>query len=399
LSYLKLVMLFWVVTLLSISCFPNEVSVGEKSLISVDSIGKIGQDNPEPNMDIGDASIIVRAQEQVLNKIYRDLLFSVVQIQVKQKIDSTYSRSNTPQNGQDLYRSGAGSGFIWQNDGYIVTNHHVVADADLVRIVFHDGLSVPATVIGIDPDSDLAVLYADFDVTKYNAVTLGNSDTVIVGELVAAIGNPFGQNFTLTSGIVSAVGRSIRGASNYSIPEAIQTDAAINPGNSGGPLLNRKGEVIGINSQIITTSESNAGIAFAVPVNIAKKVIPALIIDGFYEYAWLGISGLTLTSEISEYNNLALDIRGALITEVVPASPADIGGIKGSDSSIDVDGIPLPVGGDIVVNINGSSILSIDDLVSYLVNYGIPDKIITFTVLRNGEYIDIEVKLGTRPQN
>lgn len=398
-SYLKLVMLFWVVTLLSISCFPNEVSVGEKSLISVDSIGKIGQDNPEPNMDIGDASIIVRAQEQVLNKIYRDLLFSVVQIQVKQKIDSTYSRSNTPQNGQDLYRSGAGSGFIWQNDGYIVTNHHVVADADLVRIVFHDGLSVPATVIGIDPDSDLAVLYADFDVTKYNAVTLGNSDTVIVGELVAAIGNPFGQNFTLTSGIVSAVGRSIRGASNYSIPEAIQTDAAINPGNSGGPLLNRKGEVIGINSQIITTSESNAGIAFAVPVNIAKKVIPALIIDGFYEYAWLGISGLTLTSEISEYNNLALDIRGALITEVVPASPADIGGIKGSDSSIDVDGIPLPVGGDIVVNINGSSILSIDDLVSYLVNYGIPDKIITFTVLRNGEYIDIEVKLGTRPQN
>jgi S1-C subfamily serine protease len=392
-------MLFWVVTLLSISCFPNEVSVGEKSLISVDSIGKIGQDNPEPNMDIGDASIIVRAQEQVLNKIYRDLLFSVVQIQVKQKIDSTYSRSNTPQNGQDLYRSGAGSGFIWQNDGYIVTNHHVVADADLVRIVFHDGLSVPATVIGIDPDSDLAVLYADFDVTKYNAVTLGNSDTVIVGELVAAIGNPFGQNFTLTSGIVSAVGRSIRGASNYSIPEAIQTDAAINPGNSGGPLLNRKGEVIGINSQIITTSESNAGIAFAVPVNIAKKVIPALIIDGFYEYAWLGISGLTLTSEISEYNNLALDIRGALITEVVPASPADIGGIKGSDSSIDVDGIPLPVGGDIVVNINGSSILSIDDLVSYLVNYGIPDKIITFTVLRNGEYIDIEVKLGTRPQN
>jgi len=392
-------MLFWVVTLLSISCFPNEVSVGEKPLISVDSIGKIGQDNPEPNMDIGDASIIVRAQEQVLNKIYRDLLFSVVQIQVKQKIDSTYSRSNTPQNGQDLYRSGAGSGFIWQNDGYIVTNHHVVADADLVRIVFHDGLSVPATVIGIDPDSDLAVLYADFDVTKYNAVTLGNSDTVIVGELVAAIGNPFGQNFTLTSGIVSAVGRSIRGASNYSIPEAIQTDAAINPGNSGGPLLNRKGEVIGINSQIITTSESNAGIAFAVPVNIAKKVIPALIIDGFYEYAWLGISGLTLTSEISEYNNLALDIRGALITEVVPASPADIGGIKGSDSSIDVDGIPLPVGGDIVVNINGSSILSIDDLVSYLVNYGIPDKIITFTVLRNGEYIDIEVKLGTRPQN
>ena len=392
-------MLFWVVTLLSISCFPNEVSVGEKSLISVDSIGKIGQANPEPNMDIVEASIIVRAQEQVLNKIYRDLLFSVVQIQVKQKIDSTYSRSNTPQNGQDLYRSGAGSGFIWQNDGYIVTNHHVVADADLVRIVFHDGLSVPATVIGIDPDSDLAVLYADFDVTKYNAVTLGNSDTVIVGELVAAIGNPFGQNFTLTSGIVSAVGRSIRGASNYSIPEAIQTDAAINPGNSGGPLLNRKGEVIGINSQIITTSESNAGIAFAVPVNIAKKVIPALIIDGFYEYAWLGISGLTLTSEISEYNNLALDIRGALITEVVPASPADIGGIKGSDSSIDVDGIPLPVGGDIVVNINGSSILSIDDLVSYLVNYGIPDKIITFTVLRNGEYIDIEVKLGTRPQN
>ena len=387
------------VTLLSISCFPNEVGVGKESLISVDSIGKIGQDNPEPNMDIGDASIIVRAQEQVLNKIYRDLLFSVVQIQVKQKIDSTYSRSNTPQNGQDLYRSGAGSGFIWQNDGYIVTNHHVVADADLVRIVFHDGLSVPATVIGIDPDSDLAVLYADFDVTKYNAVTLGNSDTVIVGELVAAIGNPFGQNFTLTSGIVSAVGRSIRGASNYSIPEAIQTDAAINPGNSGGPLLNRKGEVIGINSQIITTSESNAGIAFAVPVNIAKKVIPALIIDGFYEYAWLGISGLTLTSEISEYNNLALDIRGALITEVIPASPADIGGIKGSDSSIDVDGIPLPIGGDIVVNINGSSILSIDDLVSYLVNYGIPDKILTFTVLRNGEYIDIEVKLGTRPQN
>ena len=398
-SYLKLVILFWVVTLLSISCFPNEVGVGEESLISVDSIGKIGQDNPEPNMDIGDASIIVRAQEQVLNKIYRELLFSVVQIQVKHKIDSTYSRSNTPQNGQDLYRSGAGSGFIWQNDGYIVTNHHVVADADLVRIVFHDGLSVPATVIGIDPDSDLAVLYADFDVTKYNAVTLGNSDTVIVGELVAAIGNPFGQNFTLTSGIVSAVGRSIRGASNYSIPEAIQTDAAINPGNSGGPLLNRKGEVIGINSQIITTSESSAGIAFAVPVNIAKKVIPALIIDGFYEYAWLGISGLTLTSEISEYNNLTSDIRGALITEVVPASPADIGGMKGSDSSIEVDGIPLPIGGDIVVKINGSSILGIDDLVSYLVNNGIPDKTLTFTVLRNGEYIDIEVKLGTRPKN
>ena len=346
--------------------------------------------------DLQKALEIVSAEEAVLNNIYQDLLLSVVHVEIKRKVNmSVYGRSES----QEYYLPGDGSGFLWSEDGYIVTNHHVVADADIVNVIFYDGLSLKAEVVGIDPDSDLAVLKTELDPGRYRPVSLGDSNLVRVGQLAAAIGTPFGQDFTLTSGIISAVGRSIQGDSQYSIPEAIQTDASINPGNSGGPLLNRQGQVIGINSQIITTSKSSAGIGFAVPVNIAKKVVPDLISYGKHEYAWLGVEGFNVGTAVAEALGLNRDTRGAFISGIVEDGPADKAGLRGSSGETEIEGSTIPVGGDIIVAIDGQEISGVDDVVSYLINQGEPGETHIFTVIRDKELMDVPVTLGTRPSS
>ena len=402
--HLRLIFVFILLLSFSISCsifqddetLDSEDKTPEASTLAVAEPQKIGSSERIiiSDEDLEKALELVRAEEAVLNNIYQDLLLSVVHVEIKRKVNmSVYGSAER----QEYYLPGDGSGFLWSEDGYIVTNHHVVADADIVNVIFYDGLSLRAEVVGIDPDSDLAVLKTELEAGRYRAVSLGDSNIVRVGELAAAIGTPFGQDFTLTSGIISAVGRSIQGDSQYSIPEAIQTDASINPGNSGGPLLNRQGQVIGINSQIITTSNSSAGIGFAVPVNIAKKVVPDLIIYGKHEYAWLGVEGFAVGTVVAEALGLNRDTRGAFISGVVEGGPADDAGLRGSSGETEIEGSTIPVGGDIIVAIDGQKISGVDDVVSYLINQGEPGETHIFAVIRDKELVDVPVTLGTRP--
>ena len=307
-----------------------------------------------------------------------------------------------PRSPQEFYRSGEGSGFVWDTQGHIVTNNHVVAGADRVEVIFWDHSSAEAEVLGTDPYSDLAVLKVNVPAEKLRPVTLGDSDTLKVGQLVVAIGNPFGQEFTMTSGIISALGRTIPtlrvGPAFFSIPEVIQTDAAINPGNSGGPLLDRQGRVIGINTMILTRSGASAGIGFAIPINIAKRIVPVLIEEGSYSYAWLGITGTTLTPKLAELMDLPEDTKGALIIEVTKDSPADKAGLRGSDRTLKMEGEEYRLGGDVIVSIDGHPVREMDDLIAYLIERTRPGDTVTLEVIHaNGQREQVQVTLGRRP--
>jgi S1-C subfamily serine protease len=275
----------------------------------------------------------------------------------------------------------------------------VVANATEIEVVFADGRAVPAELLGSDPNSDLAVIKVDLPASELQAVTLGDSDALEVGQLTIAIGSPFGQEFTMTSGIVSAVGRTIRsGNAAFSIPEAIQTDASINPGNSGGPLLDRTGAVIGINSQILSRTGVNNGIGFAVPINTAKQVVPTLIKGETYEYAWLGISGATVTSEVVDEMKLPAGTAGALILDVSKDGPADKAGLVGSDKTMEVAGGELQLGGDVITAINGQPIKAMDELIGYLVQATHPGDTVDLQVIRaGGKQETVSITLGTRP--
>ena len=350
-----------------------------------------------------DADAIVAAQEQVLTRLYRAVLPSVVRIRVTQRItqdgDRPFGSEGGPGEPREFFQRGEGSGFLWDSQGRIVSNYHVVQGASRVTVSFADGTVLEARVLGGDPDSDLAVLQVDAPAETLKPVVLGDSSKVEVGQLAVAIGNPFGQEFTMTTGIVSAVGRTISSdASLFSIPNVIQTDASINPGNSGGPLLDRQGRVIGINTQIITRSGSNSGVGFAVPINAAKQAVPALTKDGRYDYAWLGISGGTLRPVVAELMDLPESARGVLVMEVVGDGPADKGGLRGSDETRSVNGERYRVGGDVIVAIAGSPISDSDDLIVYLIEHSRPGDWVTFDVIREGEQVQVQVTLGTRPR-
>ena len=300
-----------------------------------------------------DADVIIAAHEEVLARIYEALLPSVVHIRVTRQLDSAGAGQPLPSVPDlplpdfpdEFFHRGEGSGFVWDETGHIVTNNHVVDGADRVAVIFYDGTELQAEVIGTDPDSDLAVLELEEPKSGASPVDLGDSDNLRVGQIAVAIGNPFGQEFTMTTGIISALGRTIRsGGSPFSIPEVIQSDVAINPGNSGGPLLDRQGKVIGVNTQIISRSGASSGVGFSVPINTAKRVVPALIEEGRYEYSWLGISGSTLQADMAELMDLPRDTGGALISQVTVDSPADKAGLRGSDRTAVLDGVDYPGG-------------------------------------------------------
>ncbi|MFZ6028644.1 MAG: S1C family serine protease [Chloroflexota bacterium] len=292
--------------------------------------------------------------------------------------------------------SGAGSGFIFDTAGHIVTNNHVVAGADLVMVFFHDGAQARAEVVGVDPDSDLAVVRAEMLPESAAPLPIGDVETVMPGDWVIAIGNPFGLNSSMSIGIVSAIGRTIpSGATPFSIPLAIQTDAAINPGNSGGPLLNLDGEVIGVNAQIATQSGTNAGVGFSIPANIVKRVVPVLIEEGSYEWAWLGVRGTSVNILIQEANGLAA-AQGAYLLEVVPGGPADEAGLQGGDEIESVNGIQVPSGGDVIVEADGMPIESYTALQLYIAEQE-PGTTVELSVLRDGERLQIPVQLAPRP--
>ena len=352
---------------------------------------------------------IVAAQEQVMIRIYENLLPSVVHIRISQRLDARENPPSIPRiPGLPLpdlpnrfFQQGEGSGFVWDEEGRVVTNNHVIEGADRVTVIFADREEIEATVIGTDPDSDLAVLELEQLKDGARPAPLGDSDVLKVGQTAIAIGNPFGQQFTMTSGIISALGRTISNSNSaFSIPEVIQTDAPINPGNSGGPLLDRHGRVIGVNTQIISRSGVNSGIGFSVPINTAKQVIPALITDGHFDYSWLGISGSSLRPEVADRMDLPRNTAGALVIQVSGDSPAQRGGLQGSDSSFTLDGAEFPLGGDIIVAINGTPIKEMDDLIAYLVGETRPEDEVTLEVIRNGEErVTLQVTLGSRPNS
>ncbi|HIL32146.1 MAG TPA: trypsin-like serine protease [Dehalococcoidia bacterium] len=360
-------------------------------------------DADESDVDVLDIAMnLVAAQESVMIQIYQKAVPSVVNIQVIQGSggnDGTGAFPNVPGVPEDFLERGEGSGFVWDDKGRIVTNQHVIDGAEVVTVIFSDRTQVLAKVLGGDTDSDLAVLELLEPIDGLNPIDLGDSSEVLVGQLAIAIGAPFGQEFTMTSGIVSAVGRTIRsGFSQFTVPEVIQTDAPINPGNSGGPLLDRHGRVMGINTQIISRSGSNAGVGLAVPINIAKMVVPALIEDGKYEYSWLGISGGPVRPDVVQLMDLPEGIEGALVITVREDGPAADGGLTGSDRIEVVNGIQYALGGDTITGIDGSKVRDMTDLIVYLTNNTRPgDEIMLEVIHQDGTSEDLQIVLGTRP--
>ena len=300
---------------------------------------------------------------------------------------------------QNQERTGEGSGFIWDTEGNIVTNYHVVASASIVDVEFADGSQYPASVIGLDPNSDLAIIKVNSNGKILTPLNLGDSTNVKVGNHTIVIGSPFGQEFSMSSGIVSAIKRTVPSQNTlFSIPNVIQTDAAINPGNSGGPLLDIEGNVIGINSQIISRSGGNQGIGFAIPINSVKKIIPTLIKGEKFEYPYIGITGMDLNPNLKKALAIDSNIKGVMIVDVVKGSPADLGGLSGYTGTVSDNVNSYPSGGDILTAINTIPIKSMSDLLSLLFSDYSPGDSITFTILRDSSSLDLDITLISRPQ-
>ena len=337
-------------------------------------------------------AVEVDYETAVLMDIYARGNPSVVQV-------NTFGNSNNPMLGN----LGQGSGFIWDEEGHIVTNAHVVQAADAMHITFQDGTMSVGEVLATDPDSDLAVLKIDPEGYDLQPVTMGRSEELQVGMRVAVIGTPFSQEQTLTSGIVSNLGRTMNTMTRYRIPDSIQFDAATNPGNSGGPLFNNRGEVVGVVSQIISEQRSFSGIGLAVPSTIVNRVIPALIDLGRYEHAYLGVQGASYSPICSEALDLPKSARGAYVTQVVPGGPAARGGLAGASARARFDSeelefiCPTGAGGDLITHVEDFKICSFDDLMLYLERYSSPGDEVNLTVLRNGSNVRVTVKLGKRP--
>jgi|GEM_PF-528080 len=293
---------------------------------------------------------------------------------------------------------GVGSGFVYDDEGHIVTNNHVIAGAQQVIVTYSTGVQTFANVVGTDPDTDLAVIQVEDLPPDAEPLALGELSSVQVGDWVVAIGSPFGLGSSMTAGIVSAVGRTIpAGAVPFGIPEAIQTDAAINPGNSGGPLLNMQGQVIGVNAQIITGSQTagSAGVGFAIPVNIIKRVVPALIQTGSYQHPYLGIEGTSLNLLLAEANDLSVQ-QGIYVDSVVPGGPAAQAGLQGSTGTVQSGALTLPVGGDVIVEADGQAVDNYTDLLS-IIESRQPGDELTLTILRDGQRQEVTVELARRP--
>ena len=318
-----------------------------------------------------------------------------------------------PENAISQAQAGQGSGFVIDTNGEIVTNAHVVTDAvetgaqtagdineaDELYVEFGDRNQVPAEIIGFDPNADIALIKVEPDGLDLQPIEFGDSDGVAVGSPVAAIGSPFGQEQSLSTGIVSATDRSIESLTQFRIDGAIQTDASINPGNSGGPLIGADGKVIGVNQQINTTSGGNEGVGFAIPSNLVQRSVDDLRDDGQAEYAYIGVKSQSLYPQLAE--ELDIDApTGSLISSVVDGGPADEAGLQegddGPDSRIQFQGRPVKVGGDVIVAVDGEELVTENDL-SRLISEHRPGETVTLQIIRDGEEQDVDVELGTRP--
>ena len=316
-------------------------------------------------------------------------------IEIFEKSEPGVVRVNV-QRGEVSETGGVGSGFVFDKQGHIITNEHVIDDAQKVVITFLDGRSYNADIIGTDEFTDLAVIKVNADLALLHPLTIGDSSNLKVGEQIAAIGNPFGLSGSMTSGIVSQLGRLLPSGSGYSIPDVIQTDAAINPGNSGGPLLNMRGEIVGINTAIQSATGEFTGVGFAIPSQTVAKIVPTLIEDGEYKHPWIGISGRDIDPDLAKVLELQ-DAVGFLVVTVVEDSPASEAGLIGSDKTIDVDGVNYPMGGDIILSVDGIEVRKIDDILVHLQRAkSVGDEMI-LEVLRDGRTTNISIILAERP--
>lgn len=377
----KIALIFLTITLMS--CTLDTNSTAE------DSVSNSSISQTEVNSNIS----LLEAREQHLSNLYDSSLSSIVHVKVIQTVPSMGFFS------QNQSRRSNGSGFVWDKLGHIVTNYHVVANVDKVEVQFSDGSEFLAKVVGLDPNSDLAVIKLETNDLSFTPLDLGNSNEVNVGNYTFAIGSPFGQEFSMTSGIVSAIKRTVPSQnSTFTIPNVIQTDAAINPGNSGGPLLDMNGKVIGINSQIITQNGGNAGIGFAVPVNTAKAIVPTLIKGEKFLYPWIGISGMNLSKNHKKALELEENIYGVMIVDVMIGGPAEKSELKGYQETISDDYNSYPSGGDIILSINEIPISSMNELSSVLFENHSSGETISLSILRDLEKIKVDLELEPRPQ-
>ncbi len=323
--------------------------------------------------------------ERIFSDIYNRLSPSVVSINV----------SGTSADGSPF--GAAGTGFVIDTNGHIVTNDHVVGEASKIEVNFLDGTIVKGEVVGLDPDSDLAVIKVDVAANELTPITFGDSDKLFIGETTLAIGSPFNQRWTLTSGIISALDRTISGQTNYSVGSAIQTDAAINPGNSGGPLINLQGEVIGMNSQILGQSNSSSGVGFAIPSNLIKHVADQIISTGRVEYTYLGISAISgVDLGLIESLKIPNNTQGVVIGAVANNSPADKAGLKNA-TGLTNSRLSVPTSADIITAIDGQPVNNMSELVSYLASKTVPGQTVNLKILRGGSQMDIPVTLAARP--
>ena len=355
-------------------------------------------------------SVDALALEGTFMQIYTQVSPSVVRIRVVQKQTVTVPQGRGFGQGQaPQFSQGLGSGFVLDKAGNIATNNHVIDGADSIFVTFADGTTYPGKVVGADPDSDLAVVKVEAPADELQPVQIGDSTQVKVGQLVIAIGNPFGEQNTMTMGIVSAVGRTLPVDSNsqasatvqpsYSIPDVIQTDAPINPGNSGGVLVDIQGRLIGVTAAIESSTNSSAGIGFAIPSAIVKRVVPVLVKGNQVQHSYLGLSGGSMTPELADAMKLPSTQRGALVASVTAGGPADKAGVKGSTDSATINGQTVTVGGDIVVAIGDQKVKAFEDIVAYLASSTEVGQTVALTVLRQGKEETLQVTLSARPSS
>ena len=340
---------------------------------SITPLENIGQSSPPTHLSLAD--LFSKSQD------------GVVQIIVRKTSDNSSDRA-------------IGSGIVYDSSGHIITSNHVVADYQKIRVVFHNGDSYTAQVTGTDPFADLAVIKVNASPQTLHTLPLGNSSKLRIGDEVIAIGSPFGLTGSMTSGIVSQLGRILNppDIGSFSIPNVIQTDTAINPGNSGGPLLNDQGEVIGINTAIQTQTGEFSGVGFAIPSNTMKRIVPYLIQDGHYKHPWLGVSGITVDPDLSDSLGLSTQ-SGFLIENIVPNSPAANAGLHASNQTKTADGIKYKIGGDIIVGVDDTPVKKLEDLLNYLQdNKSAGDKMV-LKIIRNDKSLEVTLTLQERPSS
>jgi S1-C subfamily serine protease len=308
------------------------------------------------------------------------------------EITATASQSNGLGQGEQQAQ-GQGTGFVFDADGHIVTNAHVVEGAEAATVLFWDGSTYDATIVGTDPSTDLAVLEVSAPADQLVPLTLGDSTQLTVGEGVVALGSPFGLEGTLTSGIVSALNRQMTSPNGFTINNSIQTDAAINHGNSGGPLLNAAGEVVGVNTQIKSESGGNDGIGFSVPSSTVASIVPQLISSGAVEHAYLGVGVASVSQSVADELGVP---AGAMVTDVRQGTPAAEAGLRPATGSAMVDGQSFPTGGDVITEVDGTAVTDGADLQN-AIDAKRPGDTVTITYTRDGESTTVEVSLGTRP--